>query len=888
MFKGLSLLDHRVRVATAREAESRLRVDHAVVGNTLPSALLPAFRGESAIVGEAALQHRRGVGLDWPPEARFDPEGGGPGRIPLATCWGRLFGKAWDDARLNQPFSWQPRRGETYQARPADLLAASALSFAEHGSDDELVVVVPDRLDDGGVETLRDAIAGEQTRRFRGRRERGRVRLLWRSAAIALAWCRRFADEFAGRGVAEEEGEPLGHIAVVSLGMDSFEVVVCEVVARKFGGRTWLLPVVDRRFPTDLIGPWGISLLACLTLGTESGRHASTVFADLLRIGGSALDSPAFAHRALQEVTALGLTAAGADLTEREVRLREFLPAGSGEESSLPLGRRLLQAIQRRVSALPPQSRPVLGAVIEGAAGRLQLRAGRPLRQVFRAFLEQRRVPSERILDSEGELASIGAARFGWCTATGRPTYRERLQPLEFFATGRDELGDAKAEWTSLLDVETVEGGRVHRRVQPIRGFQIDAGTDELKLLLRATRRGEKPVVRAVPARLDRVVRTEQPVELDVSVEPGQGYARVDVRSAEPGLFRCSLDWRRMVPSAVPTIRLSYVKEVFRVKADPLAWLGQGRRDADLIAAELQRPAPDRVLLHRLKQWREAQLNKPQRDETDRWVYWHPVSSDGTVPGNQAPALLARISQAMAERFRTTGNTDLKKEILRCGGWTFMALDPALMESLRADLRRVLAAFDKESRRVTDRWTGGTKRVLWKRAPAMESACGVLVDAHLTAIGHAFERESDLSLVFAAALARFIWTMDRTNNWLRALRNIVRYRQHALHPSVVPRKILDELTALVVQKLEEQINDGNFHKLFDNCHTILTFLLKRRRYEPDFPSRSGQIECLLDRVISSSGAMNRQREWAKLTLHFLKREGTGADLAKFLSLTEEL
>lgn len=912
-FKGLSLLDQRVHLTVADDVSGEPRFTPSTIGDVLPSALLPAFRGEAPITGPSALLHRRGLGLPWPPEAQSRLSKGGPGRIPLAVCWGRLFGETSSVGSLDEPFSWRPHL-EDCRSRPSELLASSALQFAGHTAQDDLVVVVPDRLDDGGLQVLSESIAAEQGRRYRGSSERGRVRFLWRSAAVALSWCREHRRHFADRGSSSEEGEPLGHLPVISLGTDSFEVVVCEIVARRFEGETWLLPVIDRRYRSELLGPWGITLLAAHA--AERGRRTRPdELWRRLQLGGPAdlLERP-MDREALLQATSRGAPKAILDLLHDHPELAEFLPLSEHDLDGTPLGRRLVHHLEERRSSLPRSSQTLLGAVFTGSPGRICFSAGRSIRDVFIAFLDRAGLPPNRVLQGDDSIAAMGAARFAWCSATGRPTYRERLLPLQFFAAGRDELGDAVPEWMPLLDVETVEGGKVHERAQPIAGMHINAGSDELTLLLRSQRHGEAVQIRAVPAALDRVTRTEQPVRLNVSVEPGQGYARVEVRSEAPGLFRCHLDWRRMQPSAEPALQLSYVSQVWRMDSEWRRWSTIRRETADLLELFHQR-RPDSTLLHFLKLWGDS-IAKPQRHETDLWAFVGPISSDGVVSGPGATTLLDPISEALAERYRLTDNDKLRHEIVRTAGWTFLAVHPYLVEQIAVPFARVSAVFSREARAYPDRIRGGTRWRL-RDTDALDLACKAVKPAHLTAAGHCFVEEQNIRQVFEAARARFELSMEGTNNWLRALRNLVRYRQHTLAPASVSREVVDEIWRCVVTKLEEQSEEANFHHIFRNCLTILMFLLKRRRYEPEFPEpgrgpkgsgvpnggsasspspspaggtllprHTRALGRLLAALVDNPRVPQRDREIARITGNFLRREGTGDDLTDFLSLTD--
>src|SRR5262249_29486996 len=104
----------------------------------------------------------------------------------------------------------------------------------------------------------------------------------------------------------------------------------------------------------------------------------------------------------------------------------------------------------------------------------------------------------------------------------------------------------------------------------------------------------------------------------------------------------------------------------------------------------------------------------------------------------------------------------------------------------------------------------------------------------LGAIGLAFETTEDLRLLYPLVVRALRDPVIRPNNWLRAVRNICRFRNRALHPDTISDTTLYQLTEQLFKMLQEQATRGNFKHIFGNCLEAIPFLLKRRRYDPEF------------------------------------------------------
>jgi hypothetical protein len=854
----------------AHEGELETSVQNAP--GPLPCAILPHFRGEPPLVGPDAQNHRRGSGLDWPTEAQVPYRGdwrNGLSRIPLVAAWSRLSEDDWAmSTRLNAPFGWKPSAGAQLTAKPSELLAKTAATYLDMADAEATALVVPDHMSDGALQLLKDELVREARAVDRQRSNHAdRHHLLWRSAALALAWCERFSPELTS-AAGLESGQELGHVIVVSMGLDSFEASTCAIQVQEHKGTPWLVPVIDRTRPEEevIFGPWGASILGSLLAGSPKDTTSDESF--WYRLAGKTWDderlSRVVPRDAFSGLELDGRSNALNQLIQMHSIFEDVLPECEPRDERAHLGVQFAQHVrQARRHLSPAAQRTVLGVVMDGSLTQIRTGADRKLSDIYLDQLAQKCGLKGRRLVGQGELSADGAARFAWCAATGRPTYRERLRLLSFFAAGKNQLGDPKAVWTPLTDVDTVEGGRTWTRSEPIRGgLQIGAGSTELMLLLSNQQR-DSSVVRSVPARLREPTLRSEPVELHVSVRPGQGYARVEVRSIrDPDMFRCLLDWREMKAAETPNFLMAYIPEVWEIKAHRDYRIDMmGRAEAVLQALETD--APDKEILSRLKDWRSKHLNNPQKPdfpEKEPWTRYGPIGTGGSSDHAPTDAMLKRIGNLLYERSRRTSENSLFKEIIRTTAWMY----PAMPTELQRRVWKHLQAVTKNPDLATS-------------------------DGYLTAAGHAFVTSSQMGIVFTAA-ATALKAHASPNNWLRAIRNLVKFRQHALNKDAVDESTMNALTGHIVRALAAEIENFNFERKFDNCLQIFMFLLKRRRYDSSYPNSdlTEKLGDCLTKVIRQRKGNNRpkphQIEWAEVTLHFLERKATDADRAKFIQL----
>jgi hypothetical protein len=163
----------------------------------------------------------------------------------------------------------------------------------------------------------------------------------------------------------------------------------------------------------------------------------------------------------------------------------------------------------------------------------------------------------------------------------------------------------------------------------------------------------------------------------------------------------------------------------------------------------------------------------------------------------------------------------------------------------------------------------------------------------LVAIGLSFESPDDIGLFFKAFLEFAGDERVRPNPWLQALRNIVRFRNHALTQEVIDAGALTSIVEQVLTIGRREVSRGNFAKIFANCLETIPFLLKRRRYEPEFLEPTSALALELRRFLQqldedyTHQLPVRLREVPAIAVKFIERKATEAHLEKLLRATAE-
>lgn len=837
-----------------------------------PVCLLPVMHGEAPLVGDAAARHRRAAGLPWPPEAQIPSdhdEEAGLGRVPLCAAWTVLpppTGQGQSLAhRADAEFNWFPE-GRHLTVRAGQMLALGLRAFLQ-GAGVELhsprvAVVVPDALDEAGQQILLDACS-----------EVGlvpeNIHLLPRPLAVALHWCYCTNRPFAAADTHEDqEGRRIGRLRVLTTPLDTWEALSLEIRARRYLGRIWLEPVRDRTILEGAypeLGVFGVSLAAVLARWPNDAplttwwfrAFASSWLNECLQQGVPAL--PEQAHE-IQAVL-IGKLPESVRRDFRTLAKHHNVWSCFGQDG---LGlRRLREGLwMQQERLLETIGLPLLETLIDGAFAKL-------VRSWAAGWLHQMDANSEK--PALGTAAVYGAALAAAAIAHGLPCYREKLLPLDLCVRGTDDYGDPILQWKQLTAATTVEAGGVWRSPEPISGLKIEKGQDRLVLPLRRSANA----FRRVATELARPATREEPVRVNVEVKPGHGFARVRIESVTPGVFSARLDWRTMEECDEPKPPpLAYIPGVSRILPDSQMFeQAEPAMRAALQALEGNSPEANerlRELIRLLNKWPLAYNVERRRGRTvaeDPMLHYGVIGSEGKLDTLPAPGLARGLRNLIGEQFIELAqagvcSSAMGKALLRAGGWFYLAMPEQCYDYLRERLKKV----------------------------ARSGAPLTAVELH--AVGLAFDKIEDLRR-FYPVVVQALRNSSTPNNWLRAVRNICRFRNHALSPDALDKTTLDDLVALVYYRTREQIESQNFGRILANCLETFPFLLKRRRYDPAFlpPDEQpalGIIQSLQNLHANHRWQLPRRlREFPKATINFLCRQATSSDLEALLRVEEE-
>jgi len=840
-----------------------------------PVCLLPIMHGEPPIVGDAAARHRRAAGLAWPPEAQV-PYGGdeeaGIGRVPLLAAWTALVPlRGQEDfltRRADLDFGWRPE-GRCISVRAGQMIALSVREFLRGARVDinksRIAVVVPDALDEAGQQILLDACseAGMDT---------DNVHLLPRPLAAALYWCHS-APEFAlfRDAPEDDEGHRIGRLRVLTTSMDVWEALSLEVRARLYMGRVWLIPVRDR---SSLIGACPeLGLLGMSSAVALSGLPPSATLADWwLHLFGS----PWLDQRLQRK----------ASLSSDEVRNFQAVIGGHLPDTVLRSLQSLVgQSTAQKFFCHDSYVAHTLGDGLWERQERLLETEGLPLLEVlavgaFSQFLCDDAVSLFAQTDAGSrprlcrEAAVYGAALAAAATAHGLPCYREKLLPLDLCVRATDDYGDPVLQWKQLTGASSVEAGKTWSSPAPITGLKIEKGQDHLILPLRRSINGHH-FFRSVATELTQPAKRGEAVRVKVQVRPGQGFARVHIESATPGVFSARLDWLTMEKCEEPKpAPLAYVPGVLRILPDRQMFEhAESTMRAALHALEKNSPKATECLGQLIRMLNKCPLAytvERQRGRTadrDFMLHYGVIGSDGQLDDLPEPDLARRLRNLIGERFwelteAGVPNAPLGKRLLRAGGWFYLAMPSQCYDYLRTRIRQAEQ--------------GGT----------------LMSSIELHAIGLAFGEAEDLRR-FYPLVVQALHAGLAPNNWLRAMRNICRFRNHSLSPKTVSEPMLAQVVTLVYERLQEQVRIGNFGRILANCLETLPFLLKRRRYEPSFLPPDEEPAKGIIRLLEDLKNKNRWRlprrlqEVPTATLNFIRRKATVSDLETLLRVGEE-
>jgi len=812
---------------------------------TPPAALLPALNGEGIIVGPASHGHRRGIGEDWPPECQV-PVGGefskGVGRIPLVCAWSQLakFSGLLGDTN----FFWEPPGQKQLYSSAEKIIGSSVQAWEKKSNSDKTVVVIPDSLGEAAQQALIDNCGAF---------------LIPRPIAVAMSWCRKNIANYDMPQVDSQRGITIGHLLVVTLPFDRWEIVPIEIRAFFSKGEMWLLPIRNRIAGGGEFPRIGVNFYLAMASRDKSTNDIwKTVFGDdcnnnIVRGNIGNVDG----YRLIRGCIENGFLPQTKNAFGKLIGWSEQF---EGMPCLLPepFKALLFDSYKKQLSNLEISAQEkCLGIVIDGSTSTIPVAENRSVGEfVASAF------GNLKTSFFTGTEAAKGAAITAYALENNLPSYRERIIPVDIHYHGRNEKGDYVNAYKPLVEGKTVPAGEQYISREPVRDLHIKQGEDKITLTLRRSEKTDHYLYRKVTAVASKITDADEEVKIIAHLSPGQGFTKVFIDSFSDGVFKAMLDWRTMEECDEPLPPpLAYLPEVSRVIHNRYIW--ESSKEYLDRALEGLRVGGTHLLATmkelrengkgKFNQWPLADMYDEYHGYTpkgDSFLHYGICPSDGNLVNVSDPLLMQHFAAECARKFAHEDTTAAEKQqIQQTASWMYLACPSNIIQQVRVNLR-----INQEQ--VTQ------------------------VDLHT--IGLCWSESKDIELFFKALEIRLLQGITKVNNWLRACRNIVRFRDSALHPNIVSDDRLQTIFKSILRILLRQIHEENFKLIFDNCILTCLYLLKRRRYREDFLSVQSNdaksLENTLEMLLEEYNLSPKQFTIINVTLKFLKKEASMNDI----------
>jgi len=245
-------------------------------------------------------------------------------------------------------------------------------------------------------------------------------------------------------------------------------------------------------------------------------------------------------------------------------------------------------------------------------------------------------------------------------------------------------------------------------------------------------------------------------------------------------------------------------------------------------------------------------------------LHYGVIGSEGNLDILPVPGLARGLRNIIGERFEAlvrhrNAQSAIGSVLLRAGGWFYLAMPDECRNYLSSQLKAA----------ASDVWA--------------------LSAVDLDAIGLGIAASEELRRFYPLVIEALRHS-TRRNNWLRAVRNICRFRNHALSPDAISNVLLMQLVEELFETMRTQLSTP---RIFGNCLEAIPFLLKRRRYDPDFLAPDSAVANRLIRFLEDVDLKHRQRlptrlrQFPKATLNFLRMQATLTDLEQLLGVEDE-
>jgi len=418
---------------------------------------------------------------------------------------------------------------------------------------------------------------------------------------------------------------------------------------------------------------------------------------------------------------------------------------------------------------------------------------------------------------SQGVGSPLDGTLEGMRRHTNRfPPYYEALAPYQILYWGRNAYRDPVRKWLNLLEETEVPVGKDYESPEPIKELSIAADRNPMiDLILKSKRLGETKHL-AIREPLRSELNQESPVLITARIQPGRGLARVKVRSVEAGIFDTKIRADRAKELSAPpqpeygwppgsawlVSHESMALAAIEPLQDVVDFLQLEDEDSLQSALGIARAAINKWLLPSEAETpvSMSHLDYPRDEIHPMFVYLSVFPNASIEAHPTVESILQDLEVYLPFALSIDVGAKTRKKSLWFASWLYARCPKCVLDYVREELRKP--------------W-GGDGEIL---------ACA----------GNCFHQDYDYALFFRR-IAHFVEN-ERVNpqNWIRAYRNLARFRHDALSLDVLSKETQERLLKAYLRTFEEAWPSSSGNSVFLHCCYLAPHILKRRRYDPLF------------------------------------------------------
>jgi len=774
-----------------------------------PAFCLPYFRGELPLVGAAAMQHRRSSDPEsWDDEARLDLDR--RGRFLLAEGWLAMTLEPDSFQPSNAVCSWTPQGdgGEQVEVPFPDVIRSVVRRWSS--PETWLAMIVPDGLGPGPRQEILDRIESDF----------GRVQLVPRSVAAALAWCSRQEVSNLVDRTNPTRGERAAHLLITTTPADTWEAAVVPIRFEGESARPPLCPVHQRVHHRSEASYAGIE--QCLPAGVIDGDAADE------KRWASWLEFDGHGHRFVESVRESGTRRAFADWS-LPGRLRSGWRPGDATDE--------INANLRQVISESGIHSWVHVSSLDDA--RLPDQLG---------FLTEFDLPAPEFAIEDALLA--GGLELLRLVAEGKTPYYESLAQVDLYVKGTNEYRDPVQEWKPLIEATEVPAGRDYTSPEPIVDLSLPPGeVAAIDLIVRSERRNQRELGSLSVVQVNPQAEAV-PVKVNARLSPGQGLVRFEVESVPPGSFLAEVRESQLTPQ-------STLQPILYSWPPGSAWVATDPAESDLAAPQLRQLVRalcgNGDLLSSIQsarqfigKWNHRDPSTPLFSGVPAGV--HPLFVyDGIFPSdvreacNSVEPLLVQICAALPQAL--DAHERLNNSLLSLASWLYARCPESVLDRVRASL---------------------------------EESPNAPQESYYSCVGNCFTRTEDHRR-FYRHLLRIKRSRARAHlqkyPWIRAWRNLARFRVNSMSMDAISTTDMGRLFDEYLKQFKHSAPSKQGKSMFLHCCYLAPHLLKRRRFDPSFLPKEGRRTRAFREVLqwaASASPSERLRRNVNCAIEFLE------------------